>query len=63
MQVGEITAAAAGDKNFFADLAAALDHQNAPTAFARLEGAHQTGGAAANDDYIITAHWIKRESS
>ena len=56
MQVGEVTAAAARDKNLLADLAAALDNQNAPSPFARLDGAHQTGGTAADDDYIITAH-------
>ena len=47
---------AEGKPERLADLAAALDHQNAPPAFARLDGAHQTGGAGANDDYIITAH-------
>ena len=57
MQVGEITAAAARDKDFFADLAAALDDQNTPSTFARLDGAHQTGSAAADDDYIITSHY------
>ena len=56
MEVGEVTAAAAGDEDFFADLTAALDDQNPPAAFARLDRAHQTGSATADDDYIITAH-------
>ena len=56
MQVGEITAAAAGNQNLFADLLTALDDQNAPAAFARLDGAHQTGRATTDNDYIIGDH-------
>jgi hypothetical protein len=38
---------------FFAALFAALDDQNASPALARLDGAHQTGGATTGNDYII----------
>ena len=58
MQVGEITAAAAGNKNFLSDLLAPFDDQNAPAAFARLNGAHQTGGAATDNDYIVMEHQL-----
>lgn len=56
LKVGEIAAAAAGDENFFADFLAAFDHQDAPAAFARLDGAHQTGSATAEDHHIVMNH-------
>ena len=43
LEIGEIAAAAAGDENFLADFFAAFDYQDAPAAFARFDGAHQTG--------------------
>ena len=60
MQVGEITAAAAGDKNLFADLLTPFDDQNAPAAFAGFDGAQQTGRAATDNDYIVIDHQLIR---
>jgi hypothetical protein len=42
VEIGEVAATAAGDKNFFTDAIAVLDDENAPAALARLDGAHQS---------------------
>jgi hypothetical protein len=52
MQVGEITTAAAGDKDFLADAIGAFQHGNAAAALSRFDGAHQPGCAAAQHDYV-----------
>ena len=56
LEIGEITAAAAGDENFLADSFAAFDYQDAPAAFARFNGAHQTGSAAAENNHVEMIH-------
>ena len=52
MQVGEVAASAAGDQNLFSDALGPLQHGHAPSALAGLNGAHQTGRATAENDYI-----------
>jgi hypothetical protein len=56
MQVGEVAASAAGDQDFLADALCALQHSHAPSAPARLHGAHQAGCAAAKNNHVITLH-------
>ena len=56
VEVGEIAAAAAGNENFFADAIAVFDDDNAPATLARLDGAHQPRGAAADDRYVEVNH-------
>ncbi len=52
MQIGEVAAPAAGDQDLLADAIGVLEHGNSAAALARLDGAHQAGSAAAQDDYI-----------
>jgi hypothetical protein len=47
IEVGEIAAASAGDKNFFASAIGAFQDHDAPAAFAGLDGAHQPRGSGA----------------
>ncbi len=57
MQVGEVAAAAAGDQDFFADTVGAFQDGNAATALPCLDGAHEAGRAAAeNDDVKVVVH-------
>jgi len=53
VEVGEIAAASAGDENLFADPVRAFQHQDAPAAFARFDGAHQSGRTGTKDDGVI----------
>jgi hypothetical protein len=52
VEIREVAAAAAGDQDFFADFFGAFEEHDAATAFARFDGTHQTGCAAAEDDYV-----------
>jgi hypothetical protein len=49
MQIREIAASAAGDKDFFAGTRGALEDGNAPPTLPCFDGAHQTGGTSAEN--------------
>ena len=57
VQVGEITAAAAGDQDFLADSIRAFEHQDTPAPLAGFDGTHQAGSACSeNDDVVFLIH-------
>ena len=66
MDVGEVTAAATGDKDFLARAFGSLDHGNAPSSPARLERAHQSSRATTENQCVKllrhqTECWIESE--
>jgi hypothetical protein len=52
VEISEIAAAPAGDENFLADAIGALQHGNAPPAFACLDGAEEPRGASAENQTV-----------
>ena len=52
VEIREIAAAATGDPDFLADGFVMFEDGNAAAALTRLNGAHQAGGASADDDNI-----------
>jgi hypothetical protein len=52
MKVGEIAAAAAGNKDFLSQAIGAFEHGDAASALAGFDGAHQAGRASAEDECI-----------
>jgi hypothetical protein len=57
VQVGEITAAAAGDQDLLADSIRALEQQDTPAPLPGFEGTHQAGRAGSeNDDIVFLTH-------
>jgi hypothetical protein len=50
--VGKIAAPAAGYKDFFADLVAALENEHTPATLTRGHGTHQAGSTATNHNDI-----------
>jgi len=52
MQVGEVAAASPGDQYLLPDLLGVFEHGHTPAPFARLDGAHKTGGPGAEDDGV-----------
>ncbi len=52
MQVGEITAASAGDEDFFADAFGVFEEGDAAAAIASFDGAHKAGGASTQDENV-----------
>src|SRR5262249_54005397 len=56
VEVGEVTAAAAGDEYLLAGRVAALEDEDAATARAGHEGAHEAGCAGAEDDDVVGGH-------
>jgi hypothetical protein len=55
MQVGEVAASAAGDQDFLADAVGMFEHNDATAALAGLDGTHQAGSAASQDDHV---EWV-----
>ena len=53
-KVGEVAAAAAGDRDLEADPRVALQERDSPAAPPGGEGAHQAGCAASNHDNIVS---------
>lgn len=53
VQIGEVTAPAAGDQNLFTDALRALENQNPPPARASLGGAHQASSACSENDDVV----------
>src|SRR5260370_10277833 len=52
MNVGEITAPAAGDQDFLADAIGTLTHRDTPPAFAGLDRAEKARGAATEKERV-----------
>ena len=52
MEIGEIAAASSGDENLLADAIGVLNYGDTAPTFGGFDGAHQTGGAGAENDYI-----------
>ena len=52
MQVGEVAAASARDKDFLADAASVFEQGDAAAAMSGGEGAHEAGGTGAEDDRV-----------
>src|ERR1700744_3365949 len=55
VQVGEVTAAASGDQNLFADAIGMLQQENSTTAATGMHGAEKPGGAGAHNKHVIDA--------
>ena len=53
MKVGEVAAASAGNKDFFADFFGAFEEQDTAAAFGGFSGAEEAGGAGAEDEDVI----------
>jgi len=53
VNVSEIATSAAGDQNLLADAIGPLEHQHAPSALARFDGAHQAGSARSKNDNVV----------
>lgn len=49
MNIREVAAPAAGNKNFLADTVGTFEDSDAPPSFAGFDGAHEAGGARAED--------------
>ena len=61
MQIGEIAAASAGDKDLLGDAVSTLKNGDAPAAFASFDGAQEAGGTGAeNDDIKVVGHEIAK---
>ena len=54
VDIGEIAAPAAGDQDLLADPLGVLDEQHPATALTGNGRTHQSGGAAAKNDDIVT---------
>ncbi len=52
MEVGEVAAASAGDEDFLAGAFGVIEHGEAAPALAGFDGAHQAGGAGAENDGV-----------
>ena len=53
MEVGEVAAATAGDKNLAARPGAVVQNEDTQASAAGFEGAHEAGGAGAEDDAVV----------
>src|SRR5688500_9250604 len=58
--IGKVAAAAAGDKDLLTSAVRAFEHDYSSTALACLDGAHQAGGAGANDYNRCTPIYLVR---
>src|SRR5258708_863462 len=60
MEVGKVAAAAPGDQNFLADASGTFQHRHEFPALAGLDGAHEPGGPASEDDDIkLLVHFLQ----
>src|ERR1700689_2218476 len=55
VQVGEVTAAAPGDEDFFTNAISMLQQENTTAAPTGMHGAEESGGAAAHNKHVIAA--------
>lgn len=53
MDIGEITASAAGDQDLFPYSIGVIEHQHTPATFSGLDGAHEARGSAAQHDCVV----------
>jgi len=60
VEICEVAAASAGDEDFFADFFGAFEEDYAAAAFAGFDGAHEAGGAAAQNDHVEVVHYGSR---
>jgi hypothetical protein len=60
VEVGEVTAASAGDEDFFTGAVGAFEESDASVAAARFDGGHEAGGAGADDEDIEGVGWVGR---
>jgi len=59
VNVGEVTASAAGYQDFLSCAFSALDDGHAASPLARFQSAHQAGGTCAEDDCVkLLRHWV-----
>ena len=56
MQVCKVAPAAAGHQYFLACLVRPFEHNDAAPTITRRNGAHEAGGATAQDNYIVFIH-------
>src|SRR5260370_41545815 len=57
VQVSEITTAAAGDEDFFADSIRAFEYEDMPAPLSGFDGTHQASSAGSeNDDVVFLIH-------
>jgi hypothetical protein len=56
VEVGEVAAASAGDEDLFADAVGVVEDEGASAASAGFDGAHESGGSGAEDDYVNGFH-------
>jgi hypothetical protein len=56
VEVGEVAAPAAGDEDFLAGGVAMFEHSDTTAAAAGMDGAHESGGACAKDEYVDLGH-------
>ena len=56
MQVCEIASATAGHQYFLANFVRPFEHNDAAPTITRRNGAHEAGGATAQDNYIVFIH-------
>ena len=56
MEVGEVAAAAAGDEDLLAGAVGVFEDEGAAAAAAGLDGAHEAGGAGAEDEDVDFGH-------
>ena len=52
MEIGEVAAAATGDEDLLAESVGSLENGDTAAALTGFDGAHQTGGAAAEDQSV-----------
>jgi hypothetical protein len=52
MNVREVAATSAGDEDFFADAVGMIEKGDAASALAGFDGAHESGGACAEDEGV-----------
>lgn len=55
IQIGEVTAASAGNEDLLADAIGVFEHSDATSALASREGTHQAGRASAKNDRVKIA--------
>ncbi|MNF05339.1 hypothetical protein D3C80_2050430 [compost metagenome] len=56
VHVGEVAAATAGHEDFLARFVGVVEQQHLTAAFGGAQGAHQAGGASADDDHFGGTH-------
>ncbi len=63
IDVGEVAASAAGDENLFPDAGSVVEQAYPAATLAGLDGAHQSGGAGAQNDGIKSLFHADRSAA